>query len=251
MQKADDFLKAQDGKTYHVGPRTGSEGAAPAESGVTGTLTFPTDSAVRFEPGAFIDCPELTHVELPDNVSGAPLNTVFDSHVTISDTACVTNTETILRPAVDKAIPLPLYVPPPQVRMRGLVDGILGIGVASGSEPNKLLEALDFPHTATFMPQPSFGTKNTITDVTDWFKKIYKSVAPVQLGGQYWVTERTIVLAMVRDGIVYDRFPLPVTVTMTSHLLNHIDAVDCVAMCNGVYSKPDNDINLGAYYAVF
>ena len=253
MQDALTFSAEKDVKKFHVKPREASlrDGVATAALAIKGRLTFPTDGVVRFEPGAFTHCPLITHVDLPDTVLGAPLNTVFDSHVTVSNDGVKTNTPTTLRPTTDKAIPLPLYVPPPQVRTGELSGGILGIGVANGNNQVALLSALDFPHTATFMPKKESGGAREIGDVTDWFRRLCKSVTPVALGGTYWVTERTIVLAMVRDGMVYDRFPIPTTVTMTSHLLNHIDAADCMVTREGKYSNPTDTIELGAYYAVF
>ena len=219
--------------------------------GSGGTKAFPTDS-VRFEAGAFKSC-KLKHVSLPNDVYGPPLCTVFDQGVTLSSDTAV-NTTAELCPIEEEAEKMPLFVPLPQ-RMAPAAGVTQYVGLSVGKTAADAVAALEFPHSAVLEKPPDSG--GNLAEDTSWLTKIKNAASCVLAGamttlyGNYVAYERTIALAMVRDGMVHARFPLPPAVHTVSQLLDFVDAADSIATCEGTHAPRTAAIELNKFYTIF
>lgn len=216
------------------------------------SVTFPTES-VRFEVGVFKGCPKLKEVTLPPAVYGVPLCLVFDPGVTI-------HTQTAINTAVDlyaeEVAKMPLSVPKRHQPETVKDTTTQYVGVATGDTKKDAVDALEFPHSAVLQDAPPTGTDEPTR--TSWINT-FKAAAGMVLSdsivskllGKTVAYERTIALAMVRDGMVYARFPLPPAVKSVSQLLDYVDASKAIATCDGTHVNRDASVELNKYYAIF
>ena len=63
--------------------------------------------------------------------------------------------------------------------------------------------------------------------------------------------ERAIALAMVRDGVVFERYPLRTNIVTVGQLLEHLDAVGSFVTCNSKWTTQSEAIKPDEYYTVF
>ena len=223
-----------------------------------GTKVFPhTADGVRFEVGAFKNCPEIKHVSLPKKVYGPPLCTVFDEGVTLSEDTEI-NISAELCPVAEEADKMPLLVPLPQ-RTTPELGVTQFVGLAAGNTAADAVAALEFPHSAELCGDKTPESTASAATVTDWIGKWASKAASCVLSqeamgalfGKFVACERTISLAMVRDGMVHARFPLPPTVHTVSQLLDYVDAAASIATCGGFHAHRKDRIKLNNYYTIF